>query len=80
MSRISIAAAFVAALLGGACPRPSYAQAASAQPGWIASWATSPQVGEADADEPLANLDGQTVRQRVRMSVGGCPTNSVHRR
>jgi len=71
MSRLSIAAALVAALLGGASPRPAYAQAASAQPGWIASWASSPQVGEADVDEPLANLDGQTVRQRVRMSVGG---------
>ncbi|RJU09542.1 esterase [Xanthomonas campestris] len=71
MSGIAIAAALVAALMGGACPCPSYAQTPSAQPGWIASWATSPQAGEADAEEPLANIDGQTVRQRVRMSIGG---------
>jgi lysophospholipase L1-like esterase len=38
---------------------------------WIASWATSPQALDPDPEEPLLNLDGQTVRQRVRLSIGG---------
>ncbi|WP_277983915.1 SGNH/GDSL hydrolase family protein [Sphingomonas faeni] len=38
---------------------------------WVASWASSPQTSEPDPDEPLTKLDGQTVRERVRLSVGG---------
>src|SRR5215467_7293613 len=38
---------------------------------WIATWATSPQSGTPDPREPLLNIDDQTVRQRVRSSIGG---------
>src|SRR5947199_6513396 len=38
---------------------------------WIATWAASPESAEPDAREPLLNLDNQTVRERVRVSVGG---------
>jgi lysophospholipase L1-like esterase len=38
---------------------------------WIATWATSPQPAAPDPDEPLLNLENQTVRERVRVSLGG---------
>jgi lysophospholipase L1-like esterase len=40
-------------------------------PNWIASWATSIEAADPDPQEPLLNIDGQTVRQRVRLSIGG---------
>jgi lysophospholipase L1-like esterase len=39
-------------------------------PTWIASWATSAEATDPDPQEPLLNIDGQTVRQRVRLSIG----------
>jgi hypothetical protein len=38
---------------------------------WIATWATSPQSGTPDPHEPLLNIENQTVRERVRVSIGG---------
>jgi lysophospholipase L1-like esterase len=38
---------------------------------WIATWATSPQSGSPNPREPLLNIDNQTVRERVRASIGG---------
>ena len=38
---------------------------------WIVTWATSPQSGAPDPREPLLNIDNQTVRERVRASIGG---------
>ena len=38
---------------------------------WIATWAASPQPGAPDPSEPLLNLENQTVRERVRVSIGG---------
>ena len=38
---------------------------------WIATWTTSPQSGTPDPREPLLNIDNQTVRERVRASIGG---------
>src|SRR6266516_4286197 len=38
---------------------------------WIATWAASPEAADHDASEPLLNLENQTVRERVRVSVGG---------
>ena len=38
---------------------------------WIATWATSPQSGTPDPHEPLLNIENQTVRERVRASIGG---------
>jgi lysophospholipase L1-like esterase len=45
--------------------------AAPAQSGWVAAWAASPQPTQADPDEPLLNIENQTVRERVRVSIGG---------
>jgi lysophospholipase L1-like esterase len=45
--------------------RPAIAQ----QNTWVPSWATSPQA--TDADDPLAKIANQTIRERVRLSVGG---------
>src|SRR5215475_3692428 len=38
---------------------------------WIATWATSPQSGTPNPREPLLSIDNQTVRERVRASIGG---------
>lgn len=38
---------------------------------WIATWAASPQPTAPDPDEPLLNIEDQTVRERVRVSIGG---------
>jgi lysophospholipase L1-like esterase len=38
---------------------------------WIATWATSPQSGTPNSREALLNIDNQTVRERVRVSIGG---------
>ena len=38
---------------------------------WIATWATSPQSGTPNPRERLLNVDNQTVRERVRVSMGG---------
>jgi lysophospholipase L1-like esterase len=38
---------------------------------WTTTWATSPQSGTPNSREPLLNIDNQTVRERMRVSVGG---------
>jgi lysophospholipase L1-like esterase len=38
---------------------------------WIATWAASPQSVAPDPDEPLLRIEDQTVRERVRVSIGG---------
>jgi hypothetical protein len=38
---------------------------------WIATWASSPQARGPNPREPLLNIDNQTVRERVRVSIGG---------
>jgi len=38
---------------------------------WIATWATSSQSGTPNSREPLLSIDDQTVRERVRVSIGG---------
>jgi lysophospholipase L1-like esterase len=44
----------------------------AAQPDpWIASWTASPEQADPDAQEPMLNLEDQTIRERVRLSVGG---------
>ena len=47
---------------------------------WVATWAASPEPADADPDQPILSLQNQTVRERVRISVGGsrvriCLTN-----
>lgn len=44
---------------------------ASERGAWIASWTAGLHAGDADPKEPLLNIDRQTVRQRVRLSLGG---------
>lgn len=38
---------------------------------WIATWASSPQPVAPDPNQPLLNVEDQTVRERVRVSIGG---------
>jgi lysophospholipase L1-like esterase len=38
---------------------------------WIATWAASPEPSAPDPNEPLLNIENQTVRERVRVSIGG---------
>jgi lysophospholipase L1-like esterase len=38
---------------------------------WIATWAASAEPSAPDPNEPLLNIDDQTVRERVRVSIGG---------
>jgi lysophospholipase L1-like esterase len=45
--------------------------AVAQQSKWVASWATSPQATDPSPDDPLTNIANQTVRERVRLSVGG---------
>jgi lysophospholipase L1-like esterase len=57
-----------------ALPRPGAARGAArnARPSaWVATWAASPQSAAPDPREPLLNLEDQTVRERVRVSIGG---------
>ena len=39
--------------------------------GWIATWAASPEPAEPAPNQPILNLRDQTVRERVRISIGG---------
>jgi lysophospholipase L1-like esterase len=57
------------ALLGSLLLIP---QLASAQrDAWIATWAAAPAAADPDPKEPLLNLENQTVRERVRVSISG---------
>src|SRR5271157_817372 len=38
---------------------------------WIATWAASPEPADSYPDEPLLKIEDQTVRERVRVSLGG---------
>jgi lysophospholipase L1-like esterase len=38
---------------------------------WIATWAASPQSAAPNPKQPLLNIEDQTVRERVRISIGG---------
>ena len=38
---------------------------------WIATWTASPEPADSDPNQPVLNLQNQTVRERVRISVGG---------
>jgi lysophospholipase L1-like esterase len=45
--------------------------AAAPRNAWIATWAASPESAAPDPDEPLLKIEDQTVRERVRASIGG---------
>ena len=57
-------------VLVGICVFASHAIAAPPS-SWIAAWATAVQSGEAYPGNPMVTLDDQTVRERVRVSIGG---------
>ena len=38
---------------------------------WIATWAASPEPADPDPNKPLLSIEDQTVRERVRISIGG---------
>jgi lysophospholipase L1-like esterase len=38
---------------------------------WIATWAASPQAAAPNPKQALVNIENQTVRERVRISIGG---------
>ena len=38
---------------------------------WVATWAASPEPTAPDSQKPLLNVQDQTVRERVRVSIGG---------
>jgi lysophospholipase L1-like esterase len=38
---------------------------------WIATWAASPELADPDPKEALLKIEDQTVRERVRVSIGG---------
>ena len=38
---------------------------------WVATWAASPQAAAPDPDEPLLKIEDQTVREPLRVSIGG---------
>jgi lysophospholipase L1-like esterase len=44
---------------------------AAQQKNWVATWETGLMAARPDAHEPLLNIEDQTVRERVRISVGG---------
>jgi lysophospholipase L1-like esterase len=45
--------------------------AAAQRNGWIATWTASPQSAAPNPKQPLLNIEDQTVRERVRVSIGG---------
>src|SRR5215471_11052800 len=55
-------------LVGSLLTIPGLAEAES---GWVATWAASPQAVKPGGNRPLLQIDDQTVRERVRVSVGG---------
>jgi lysophospholipase L1-like esterase len=44
---------------------------AEASTTWITTWTASPEWADPDPNQPLLNIDDQTVRERVRLSIGG---------
>ncbi|HXW93753.1 MAG TPA: SGNH/GDSL hydrolase family protein [Terriglobales bacterium] len=48
-------------------PRDAVAQ----RNAWVATWASSPESTNPNPNLPMLNLENQTVRQRVRVSIGG---------
>jgi lysophospholipase L1-like esterase len=52
-------------------PQPAGVPRDASRNAWIATWAASPQPTAPDPDEPLLNIEDQTVRERMRVSIGG---------
>jgi len=52
-------------------PQLAGAQGNGPQHAWIATWAASPEPAGVGSREPLLKIEDQTVRERVRVSIGG---------
>jgi lysophospholipase L1-like esterase len=52
-------------------PQLAGAQRNAPQHSWIATWAASPEPMAPNPHEPLLNIEDHTVRERVRVSIGG---------
>jgi lysophospholipase L1-like esterase len=68
MHALRTSAALVCFLL---IPQLAGAQRNAPQSAWIATWAASPQPTAPNPSKPLLNIEDQTVRERVRVSIGG---------
>jgi lysophospholipase L1-like esterase len=68
MNALRTSAALVCFLL---IPQLAGAQRNAPQNSWIATWAASPQPTSPNPQKPLLNIADQTVRERVRVSIGG---------
>jgi lysophospholipase L1-like esterase len=68
MDALRISAALVCFLL---IPQLAGAQRNAPLNFWIATWAASPQPTSPNPKRPLLNIADQTVRERVRVSIGG---------
>ena len=45
--------------------------AAPQQDVWVATWTAGPEPADPDPKDPVLSLEDQTVRERVRLSIGG---------
>ena len=54
----------------GAASAASCAPSPQPPQAWVAAWTASPHAADPDPDQPLLNIEGQTVRERVRLFVG----------
>ena len=67
----SFARLAAAVLVLAACAPPRPAAAPGPAAGWVGTWGTAPQLTEPANMPPAPGLSGNTLRQVVRVSVGG---------
>jgi lysophospholipase L1-like esterase len=63
--------ALICSLLPVLLLAPARREKAAQSDAWITTWAASPEPADHDPSQPMLNLQDQTVRERVRVSVGG---------
>ena len=63
--------AFASVVLLSALAMCSREMAAAQTRAWVATWAASPESTNPNADLAIVNIKNQTVRERVRVSMGG---------
>jgi lysophospholipase L1-like esterase len=64
-------ASILCALATAACGATAPASRPPADEGWVATWATAPQLTEDRNMPPAPGLAGNTLRQALRVSIGG---------
>jgi lysophospholipase L1-like esterase len=50
---------------------PHFSQAQQARATWVATWTATPEAASPDPDEPVLNMNDQTVRERARITLDG---------